>query len=144
MSSVQAVLGADVLSALESVAVDFVGKALEVGCAVARRRGSETVVPSDLSVGLARMWYGTASQPSFPFILKPLIVVFAADNVCAATGLRNGGSLRPVRRPCPPLHGTSSRPSDPTAASEPLNPLTCQSDRSAERQTGRQANIQIV
>lgn len=53
---VQAVLGAHVLSALDSVAVDFVGKALEVGCAIAQRRGAETVVPSDMSFGLARMW----------------------------------------------------------------------------------------
>lgn len=52
----QATAGPEVAAALETVAADFVGKTLEVGCAVARRRGSDVLAPADMQVGLARMW----------------------------------------------------------------------------------------
>jgi Transcription initiation factor TFIID subunit A len=52
----QATLAPNVVSGLEAVARDFLGKTLELGCAAARRRRSEVLAPSDLAVGLERMW----------------------------------------------------------------------------------------
>ena len=52
----QATLAPNVVSGLEAVARDFLGKTLELGCAAARRRRSDVLAPSDLAVGLERMW----------------------------------------------------------------------------------------
>jgi len=46
-----------VVAALESLAQDFLGKTLELGCAVARRRRADTLAPADLAVGAERLWW---------------------------------------------------------------------------------------
>jgi Transcription initiation factor TFIID subunit A len=71
----QATLAPNVVSALEAVARDFLGKTLELGCASARRRRSDVLAPSDLSVGLERMWcaqvhFAEAFWPFWPSLHK--------------------------------------------------------------------------
>ena len=42
--------------ALEQVAEDFLGRTLELGAAIARRRKSDYLTPADLNVALERLW----------------------------------------------------------------------------------------
>lgn len=88
----QADLAPGAVAALETLAQDFMGKTLEVGCAVARRRRSDTLAPADLAVGLERLWCG--SHCTFRYHIKQCCETL--KRFCIGAGHRRSDPLAPA------------------------------------------------